>query len=143
MQIFSKHLRARGLRLTPERARILRGVLSMPSHFEPDDLLDHIRRSSGAVSRASVYRTLPLLVECGLIEEAIYKDRRTRYERSIGREHHDHLLCTSCGAIIEFVSEPIERLQDDVCREHGFQATSHTLEIRGRCRDCGERADTD
>jgi len=133
---FEQHLKSRGLKLTPERTRIFKAVSAMNSHFEPEDVLMRLQGQKKRVSRASVYRTLPLLLECGLIKEAIYKDRKTRYERTFGRNHHDHMVCEECGAIIEFVSEKIERLQAELCRERDFEASSHTLEIRGRCRVC-------
>lgn len=134
--IFEQHLRSRGLKLTPERARILKTVSAMNSHFEPEELVMKLQRRKTPVSRASVYRTLPLLLECGLIKEALYKDRKTRYERTFGQNHHDHMVCTECGTIIEFVSENIEQLQAELCRERGFEPSSHTLEIRGKCRTC-------
>ena len=108
----------------------------MKGHFEPEELLLRLRNKGLTVSRASVYRTLPLLVESGVIEEAIYKDRKTRYERCMEKQHHDHMICTSCGRIIEFVSQPIETLQEEVCRRYGFLPYSHTLEIRGLCHEC-------
>lgn len=136
-QLFKDHLRSLGLRLTPERARVLSGVLAMPPHFEPEELVAVLRGGDAPVSRASVYRTLPLLIECGLIKEAIYRDRKSRYERAAGKGHHDHILCTGCGAIVEFVSAEIEALQLEICRSHGVTPTDHTLEIRGLCRKCG------
>jgi len=136
-QLFTEYLRSLGLRLTPERERVLNGVLAMPPHFEPEELVAHLRGGESTVSRASVYRTLPLLVECGLIKEAIYRDRKSRYERAAGRGHHDHILCTQCGAIVEFVSPEIEALQEEICHSHGVTPTDHTLEIRGLCRKCG------
>ncbi|MBI5142211.1 MAG: transcriptional repressor [Nitrospirae bacterium] len=131
-------LRSMGLRMTRERELIVAEVDSFDGHFEPDELLDRMRRKNIRVSRASIYRTLPLLVECGAIKEAVYKDRKTRYERLIGRDHHDHMVCTECGGVIEFVSDEIERLQEAVCKRHGFGIAGHTLEIRGVCRDCSE-----
>jgi len=135
---FQDHLRRRGLRLTRERRAVLREIEDLNGHFEPEQLLVRLREKGIPVSRASVYRTLPLLLDCGLIEEAVYKDRKTRYEKCQGRDHHDHLICTSCGKIIEFLSEPIESLQDEICRGHGFSPVSHTLEIRGLCDSCSE-----
>ena len=134
--LFHEHLRRKGLRLTPERRAVLQEVVAMKGPFEPEDLLLRLRKKGVSVSRASVYRTLPLLVESGLIEEAIYKDRKTRYEKCTEKEHHDHLICTSCGKIIEFVSPPIEALQEEVCRRNRFLPYSHTLEIRGLCHEC-------
>jgi len=133
---FEEHLRKLGLRLTPERNAVLQEVASLQGHFEPEEVILRLRRKGVNVSRASVYRTLPLLVASGIIEEAIYKDRKTRYEKCAESEHHDHLICTSCGKIIEFVSQPIELLQEEVCRRNRFRPSSHTLEIRGLCDHC-------
>ena len=130
------HLKERGLKLTPSRKAIIDEVKSMAGHFDPDELMIRLREKKIKASRASVYRTLPLLRDCGLIEEAIYKDRKTCYERCQAEAHHDHMVCASCGKVIEFFSRDIERLQDEICQLHGFRSQSHTLEIRGLCSSC-------
>lgn len=134
--VISDYLKERGLKLTPSRRAIIDEVKSMTGHFDPDELLARLREKKMKVSRASIYRTLPLLRDCGLIEEAIYKDRKTRYERCHAEAHHDHMVCASCGRVIEFFSKDIERLQDEICQVHGFRSQSHTLEIRGLCSSC-------
>jgi Fur family ferric uptake transcriptional regulator len=95
-----------------------------------------IRKKGMKASRASVYRTLNLLCECGLVEKVSKTEQGTIYEQSLGRRHHDHMVCINCGKIIEFYSERLEKLQEKICRDQEFQGKSHTLEIRGYCRHC-------
>jgi Fur family ferric uptake transcriptional regulator len=135
-RIFSKFLKEKGHRLTKERSAILEKTFSHHGHFDPESLYLGIKQAGRKASRASVYRTLNLLCECGLIEKVSKTEHGTIYEHTLGHGHHDHMICTKCGKIIEFYSADIERLQEDLCREQGFQGTSHTLEIRGYCKKC-------
>jgi Fur family ferric uptake transcriptional regulator len=89
------------------------------------------------VSRATIYRTLPLLDRCGLIQEVFRVGGRTQYE--VKSEHHDHMLCIRCGRVIEFAEQDIEELQRAVCTRHGFKAVEHRMSIRGICRQCQRR----
>ena len=91
------------------------------------------------VSRASVYRTMNLLVECGLVGKVIRTDKGTIYEHTFGHSHHDHMICDACGKIIEFFSPKIENLQREICRKNNFEGISHTLEIKGYCRRCRKK----
>jgi len=108
-------------------------------HFYAQELVASLKRHGFRVSRATVYRTLTHLVETGMLRRHELGDRKTFYEPAFGREHHEHMVCLSCGAILEFVQEDIERLQDEVCREHGFRPLSHTLQIQGICESCRGR----
>lgn len=135
-QAFEDFLRGRGLRFTPERRAILAEVLVRAGHFDPEELYVSLRGKERRVSRASVYRTLPLMVEAGIVERVERTDKHAHYERTLGKEHHDHMLCVACGRVIEFYSGPIEDLQDEVCRKHRFEGISHTLEITGYCAKC-------
>jgi Fur family ferric uptake transcriptional regulator len=136
-ETFRGILRQRGLRYTMEREAILEEVLGRVGHFDPEQLHMDLRGKGHRLSRASIYRTLPLLLELGVIEQVERTDRHAHYERTRG--HHDHMLCVSCGRVIEFYSGPLERLQDKICREESFQGVSHTLEIRGFCRACRKK----
>lgn len=133
---FEEFLAARGLRLSQERHAVLDEVLSRQGHFDPEELHFALKQGGSKASRASVYRTIPLLVEAGLIEQVERTDKHAHYECTFGRKHHDHMLCMGCGKVVEFLSEPLERLQDDICRKEGFKGVSHTLEIKGYCRKC-------
>ncbi len=135
-QIFRKFLEERGQRLTKERSAVLHKAFSYKGHFDPETLYVEIRKRGLKASRASVYRTLSLMCECGLVEKVSKTEHGTIYEQALGRPHHDHMVCIRCGKVIEFYSESLEKLQEETCREHGFNGKSHTLEIRGFCKDC-------
>jgi Fur family ferric uptake transcriptional regulator len=140
-ELFRSFLKARGLQFTKERAAILQKILSYPGHFDPESLYLKIRKSGLKASRASVYRTLNLLCECGLVERVRKTEHGTIYEHTFGHEHHDHMLCIVCENIIEFYSEDLERLQEELCKKQDFQGASHTLEIRGYCKKCQKKKD--
>ena len=133
---FNKYLQDKGLKFTPERRIILDEVFSIHSHFEAEELLVRFRNRGENISRASIFRTLKLFTECGLVRKIIIGENRSCYEHIFGHEHHDHLICLGCGKIIEFTNSKIEKLQDDVCREFGFAPTDHTLKILGYCNKC-------
>jgi Fur family ferric uptake transcriptional regulator len=88
------------------------------------------------VSKATVYNTLQLLEECGLVSKYRFAENTSRYEKAFGRPHHHHLICLECGDIIEFVNERLERIQDEVCGEKNFKPQSYTLQIFGSCAKC-------
>jgi Fur family ferric uptake transcriptional regulator len=133
---FREFLRKKGLRVTREREAILEEVVSRKGHFDMEELHLALRKNSPRVSRASIYRTLPLLLESGILEEVERTDKHAHYEHTAGRPHHDHMLCVSCGGVVEFYSESLERLQERLCRERGFEGVSHSLEIKGYCKKC-------
>jgi len=137
-KIFQNFLGRKGLKMTKERFAVLEEVFSGHDHFETEKLYDRVRASGLKASRASVYRTLSLLVECGLVEKVSRSGKGNVYESTFGRRHHDHMICETCGEIIEFYSEDLERLQDEVCMNNSFRGMSHTLEIRGHCEHCRE-----
>lgn len=136
---FERYLRSQGLKFTVQRKLILRKVFAMHDHFEADDLATEFRLEGKKLSRATVYRTLPLLVQCGLIREVQFGENHAHYEPTMGHQHHDHLICVTCGKVVEFCDDSIEQLQDDVCAKHGFQLESHSLEIKGYCNHCWKR----
>jgi Fur family ferric uptake transcriptional regulator len=133
---FERYLHSRGLKFTVQRRLILRRVFALHDHFEADDLATNFRLEGKKLSRATVYRTLPLLVQCGLIREVQFGENHAHYEHTMGHKHHDHLICIKCGQVVEFYDESIEQLQEDVCTRHGFQTEFHNLEIKGYCNQC-------
>ncbi|MEJ2684684.1 MAG: Fur family transcriptional regulator [Candidatus Sulfobium sp.] len=138
-KIFRDFLGRKGLKLTRERMSVLREVFSFHDHFDPENLYLRIRGSGLKASRASVYRTLSLLVESGLVRLSMRTERGNIYEHRFGHGHHDHMICNSCGKIIEFYSEKLENIQDEICDNNKFDGVSHTLEIRGICERCGKQ----
>jgi len=137
---FSEYLTRNRLRLTRERRTILDEMLRIRGHFDADQLLMHFRGKGHAVSRATLYRTLARLVEAGLVHKIEMAQGQARYEIMFGRHHHDHMICLTCGRIIEFESREIERAQDLVCRRKGFTMTGHMHQIRGLCAGCAASA---
>ena len=135
-KVFKNYLQKKGLRYTKEREEIIEGILSIDGHFDSEELLLHLRKINSKTSLASVYRTLPLLIEAGLITEVIKTGKNTRYEVTYGRKHHDHMICINCGKVIEFSSDKIEKLQEEIAREYGFNTNDHCLELRGYCKKC-------
>ncbi|HZN63610.1 MAG TPA: Fur family transcriptional regulator [Planctomycetota bacterium] len=137
---FQERLRQRGLKLTKPRRLVAGKLLSTGGHVAADDLIELLRRDGTPVGRATVYRTLAILRGSGLFDEHDFGSGHKVYERALGRPHHDHLFCVSCGAVIEFREPRIERLQDEVTRRHHFTAMYHSHKIFGYCRRCQSKA---
>ena len=136
---FSEYLRTQGLKLTTQRESILRRVLRIKKHFSADQLFEALRKDRAGISKATVYRTLSLLSEGGFIEALdLGRDQGTLYEHVMGHDHHDHMVCLTCGRIIEFHDDELERVQDEAVRRHGFQASSHKLNVYGTCARCAK-----
>jgi len=136
LAVFRTYLAENGMNLTAQRRAVLHEVLSRETHFEVDELCQALRTGGASVSRATVYRTLGHLRDCGLVREMLQCRGRASYEPAVGRQHHDHMVCLRCGKIIEFCDDRIERLQRQICEQHGFRAVDHRLGIRGLCREC-------
>jgi Fur family transcriptional regulator, ferric uptake regulator len=126
----------RGMKQSRQRNLIVEAFFAMGGHVPVEAVVARVREQDARVSVATVYRTMKLLVESGLATARHFGDGQTRYEPAMRRHHHDHLICTTCGAIVEFESERIEELQDRVARRHGFEVEHHRLEIYGRCARC-------
>jgi Fur family ferric uptake transcriptional regulator len=135
-EILQRYMAQHGLKSTRQRSLIVDAFFDQGGHVSVDELVGHARRRDPHVSTATVYRTMKLLTDCGLAHARHFGDGQTRYESAAGRDHHDHLICTSCGLIIEFENERIEALQNQVARKHGFKLTGHKMELYGLCRDC-------
>ncbi|MEW6062025.1 MAG: Fur family transcriptional regulator [Bacteroidota bacterium] len=133
---FTQYLKAGNYRITPERFMILDAVMNYDGHFDADELFFQMKSSGQKVSRATVYNTLDLLQDCGLISKYRFGENHSRYEKAFGRPHHHHMICLECGDIIEFVNDRIEKIQKDVCTENNFKAQTTTLQIFGICSKC-------
>ena len=135
-QVFRDYLAEKGLKSTRQRELILDEFLRCASHPSTEELYLRLRRKYPGIGYSTVHRALKLFAECGIAEELNFGDGQTRYESSSHEEHHDHLVCRGCGAIIEFEDPRIEELQNEVARRHGFQIENHRLELYGRCGKC-------
>ncbi len=133
-----QHLRSRGQRVTAERLALFDEIFSQHGHIDAEELLAAMKSRGLKISRATVYRNLDLLVECGLARKQRLGSRGFLYEHMHFGQQHDHLVCTGCGRVVEFVSPGIAALQAEICRAHGFVTTRHTLQISGLCNQCAE-----
>lgn len=135
-EILNRYIAKHGLKSTRQRSLILEIFYSVGGHLSAEELLELVRAEDPKISQATVYRTLRLLTECGLAEPRNFGgDGQTRYEIATD-DHHDHLICTKCGTIVEFEDDEIEELQERVARAHGFEMTHHKMELYGICPTC-------
>ena len=130
-----KIIRELGLKVTSQRLLILDVVRGGPSHFTAQDIFENVAAKNPAVGFATVYRFLRTLSEQEFVTEVRMGGMPARYEWAAKR-HHDHLTCTNCQKIVEFENTEIERLQEKVAKEFGFQLTDHVLELYGTCAEC-------
>ncbi|MDQ3322364.1 MAG: transcriptional repressor [Acidobacteriota bacterium] len=135
-RIFLEHIQKAGLRKTAQRDLILEIFLRTEDHLSSEDLYWLVQKQDQSVGHTTVYRTLKLLTEAGLAREVRFGDGKTYYEHHYNREHHDHMICTDCGKVIEFYSAELEALQDVMAEKYGFKLTHHSLRILGVCSDC-------
>lgn len=138
IKVFKEFIRQRGLRNTRERETIAREILSRQDHFDVDELYLSLK-DRGGVSKASIYRTIPLLIKAGLITEVFREDGHMHYEHIYGREHHCHLRCNNCRKVIEFSNPLLSEIEKEVGEKFGFAVTGHKLEIFGLCPECSQK----
>jgi Fur family ferric uptake transcriptional regulator len=135
---FLRYLRRKGQRVTAERLALFDRIFSHHGHVDAEALLASLRAEGAKISRATVYRNLDLLVECGLVHKHRLGRNRYLFEHVHAGQRHDHLVCAECGRVVEFISPGIAALQTEICRAHGFVPTRHTLQITGICTRCSE-----
>jgi Fur family ferric uptake transcriptional regulator len=136
VQVFNDFINRKGLKTTSQRMIILEAFLGSDCHFSTEELYLKLREEFPKIGYATVHRTLKLFAECGIAAERHFGDGQTRYEPVKEAEHHDHLVCTECGLIIEFEEPQIEQLQEKVAAAHHFQIATHRLELYGLCAGC-------
>jgi Fur family transcriptional regulator, ferric uptake regulator len=132
----TEYLAVKGLKSTTQRGKILKIFVDARQHLSAEELFLRVKKAHPGIGYATVYRTLKLLAEAGLAQERRFEDGFTRYEHTNADTHHDHLICTRCGAIIEFENERIEQLQQDVAKKNRFKVQTHKLELYGLCEAC-------
>ena len=138
MEEFRRALRGAGLSCTNQRLKLAEIVFSHHQHFTADDLIGWARKSIRGVGRVTVYRTLKVMVDAGLVEERPFRRDRVVYEHVIGHRHHDHMVCLSCGEIIEFSNPRIEEEQERSAKAHEFKIVHHNHTLFGYCTKCAQ-----
>ena len=138
LEKFKSALKAENMKFTPQRLSVLSEMINNKEHRECEEIYLALRGTGDNVSRATVYRTMDILVAHDFARKIDIGDGRARYETKINHPHHDHLICIECGQIIEFINDAIENLQDVVCKENGFKLTRHIHQLFGICNKCGD-----
>ena len=132
----ARYLEEHNLKHTKQREAILGVFLEAKSHVTSEELYQAVREAHPHIGYTTVYRTMKLLCDAGLANERHFDDGITRYE--IEHEHHDHLVCTKCGKIIEFECQMIETTQMEIADRYEFRVLRHRHELYGHCSDCRE-----
>ncbi len=132
--VFSDFLKKKNLRQTPERFKVFDEVYASDDHFDADELFVRLKAKEINVSRATVYNSLELLMECNLVVRHQFGNKQAKYERSFRYWQHDHLICEDCNEIHEFCDPRIQAIQEMVSEIFEFEITHHSLQMFGHCR---------
>ena len=131
-----KYIAKNNLKITRQRRSVLRAFLEAKDHVSAEELYRAATLKEPRIGLATVYRTLALLTQSGLAAELDFGEGQKRYEQNINDRHHDHMICTKCGKILEFNHPLIEKFQEEVAKEHGFTILHHKLDMFGTCENC-------
>lgn len=134
-EILREFLKKGQNRITPERFEVMDSALDYEGHFGADDLYVIMKNKKSRVSRATVYKTLELLVQCDLLSKRNFGDNMTRYESSFKRQIHDHLICMDCGRIVEFTNTSLENIPQELSKNLGFKFENYSFNIFARCKN--------
>ena len=139
--IFRTFLKKRNQRQTPERFAVLQEVYASNEHLDADELYLRLTRKGSRVSRATVYNTLELLLECDLVVKQQFGKNQAKYERAYSYWQHDHLICMECNELFEFCDPRIQSIQEMVAEIYKFEIKHHSLNMYGHClrEDCPNR----
>ena len=133
---FKEALKKEGLKYTPQRTAVLEEIIKDKGHRESEEIYLALKKRGQHVSRATVYRTMDILVNNGFARKMNLGDGRARYESKVNSPHHDHLVCMDCGLIVEFMDQEIEDLQDKIAIQYEFQLKRHIHQLFGLCKKC-------
>jgi len=136
IDVLEEYISENNLKITKQRRTVLEIFLECKNHVSVEELYNVVLKTEPKIGLATVYRTLALLTKSGLALEMDFGDGQKRYESSYKSVHHDHMVCTECGKILEFNHPLIEKYQEEVAMEKNFKITSHKLDLFGLCQDC-------
>jgi len=136
VQLLKNSLQNEGLRYTSQRQIVWDEICKTDDHRDAEEIYFTIIQGGQKVSRATVYRTIDVLVKNNLVRKLELGDGRTRYENKLDSSHHDHIICIQCGKINEFMDEDIEKLQDEIAKKYQYKIVRHIHQIFGLCKDC-------
>lgn len=138
-RVFSDYLEKKGHRKTPERFTILEEIYSLNDHFEVESLYTHLKENGLQISRATVYNTIELLLECNLVTRHQFGKNLAKFEKSFEYKQHDHLICENCDHVFEFCDPRIQQIQSMMGQILNFDISHHSLNLYGQCRELKEK----
>ena len=138
ISLFRSFISKKGLRNTPEREEIIKEIFASHDHFDVDELYLRLRQKGSRVSKASIYRNIPLIIESCLIRAVWHEDGHMHYEHIYGHGHHCHLRCIQCGKVIEFVEKRMIDVEKNLSAQYDFEILDHRLDVTGYCSTCRE-----
>lgn len=136
IEVLESYIVEHNLKITKQRRVVLNVFLECKDHVSVEELYSIVSEQEPKIGLATIYRTLALLTKSGLALEMDFGDGQKRYESSFMSAHHDHMVCTECGKIIEFNHPLIEKYQEEIAIQNGFKITSHKLDLFGHCSNC-------
>jgi Fur family ferric uptake transcriptional regulator len=136
IEVLESYIAEHKLKITKQRRVVLNVFLECKDHVSVEELYSIVSEQEPKIGLATIYRTLALLTKSGLALEMDFGDGQKRYESSFMSAHHDHMVCTECGKIIEFNHPLIEKYQEEIAIDNGFKITSHKLDLFGHCSNC-------
>jgi Fur family transcriptional regulator, ferric uptake regulator len=137
-QIFTNYIELNSQRKTPERFAILKEIYLQEKHFDVETLFIHMKNSKVIVSRATIYNTIELLLDCGLVAKHQFGKNIGQFERTYKFKQHDHVICTECGNMTEFCDPRIQEIANSVSKQLNFKISHHSLVFYGKCKDHSE-----
>lgn len=136
LSLFRAALQEHHLPVTQQREVVAKTLFESGQHLSADEVAERLEAEGERVGKATVYRTLSLLVKVGLATEHDFDEGFRRYETRIGPARHDHLICTGCGTVVEFEREELDQLQADIARQNRFHVLTRQLKLYGLCEQC-------